>query len=498
VSDRSRWIALVVLCTGMLMIVLDMTIVNVALPSIQADLGFSQSSLAWVVNAYLIAFAGLLLLAGRLGDLAGRRNVFLAGLAVFTAASLLCGLAANREMLVGARFLQGMGGALTSAVILGMIVTMFPEPREQARAIGVFAFVASAGAAVGLLAGGILTQILNWHWIFFVNLPVGVATAILARRVIQRDTGAGWRAGADVPGALLITAAMMLAVFTIVGPAAQHGWLASQTLTLGGGSLVLLGAFIARQHTARHPLMPLRMFSARAVTGANLVQMLGTAGMFGMSFLGSLYLRQILGYDPLQIGLAFLPIAVVMGALSVRYTDRLVMRFGARRLLIPGLALIAAGLALFAVTPAGGGYLSYVFPVTLLAGAGAGLCFPALMTLAMSGATPRDAGLASGLVNTTAQVGGALGLAVLATVSASRSNALIAHGHPATEALTDGYHLAFWIAFGLLIAAIGVAATMLRPERPAVAVSQLTSGAAIGLGAAAGDVDADRVIGAAR
>ena len=369
--------------------VLDMTIVNVALPSIQADLGFSQAGLAWVVNAYLIAFAGLLLLAGRLGDMAGRRKVFLAGLAVFTAASLLCGLAANREMLVGARFLQGMGGAATSAVILGMIVTMFPEPREQAKAIGVFAFVASAGAAVGLLAGGILTQVLNWHWIFFVNLPVGAATAIAALRVIEGDRGAGLRAGADVPGALLITSAMMLGVFTIVDPAAQQGWLAARTLGLGVGSLLLLGAFIIRQKTAQHPLMPLRIFSSRAVTGTNLVQVLGTAGMFGMFFLGSLYLRRILGYDPLQISLAFLPVAVVMGALSVRYTDRLVMRFGARRMMFPGLGLIAAGLALFAVTPAGGTYLNYVFPVTLLSGTGAGLCFPALMTLAMSSATPQ-------------------------------------------------------------------------------------------------------------
>ena len=464
-QDRSRWIALVVLCTGMLMIVLDMTIVNVALPSIQADLGFSQSSLAWVVNAYLIAFAGLLLLAGRLGDLAGRRNVFLAGLGVFTVASLLCGLAANKEMLVAARFLQGMGGALTSAVILGMIVTMFSDPREQAKAIGVFAFVASAGAAVGLLAGGILTQLLNWHWIFFVNLPIGAVTAVAARRTIKPDRGAGLRAGADVPGALLITGAMMLGVFTIVDPAAQQGWLAARTLTLGAGSLVLLGAFILRQRTARNPLMPLRIFSSRNVTGANLVQVLGTAGMFGMFFLGSLYLRRILGYDPLQIGLAFLPVAVVMGTLSVRYTDRLVMRFGARTTMFPGLGLIAAGLALFAIVPAGGGgYLTHIFPVVLLVGAGAGLSFPALMALAMSSATPQDAGLASGLVNTTAQIGGALGLAVLATVSASRSSTLIAEHHPVAAALTDGYHLAFWIACGLVVAATGVAALMLRPQ----------------------------------
>jgi EmrB/QacA subfamily drug resistance transporter len=466
-TDRSRWIALVVLCTGMLMIVLDMTIVNVALPSIQADLGFSQSSLAWVVNAYLIAFAGLLLLAGRLGDLAGRRNVFMAGLGVFIVASLLCGLAANKEMLVAARFLQGIGGALTSAVILGMIVTMFSDPREQARAIGVFAFVASAGAAVGLLTGGVLTQLLNWHWIFFVNLPIGAVTAVAARRMIGPDRGAGLRAGADVPGALLITGAMMLGVFTIVDPAAQEGWLAVKTLGLGACSLVLLGGFILRQRSGPNPLIPMRIFSSRNVTGANLVQVLATAGMFGMFFLGSLYLRRILGYDALQIGLAFLPVAVVMGVLSLRFTDRLVMRFGARTTMLPGLSLIAAALALFAIAPAGGGYLGHIFPAAVLAGTGAGLSFPALMALAMSSATPQDAGLASGLVNTTAQVGGALGLAVLATASASRSRTLIALHHPAAAALTGGYHLAFWIACGLVVTAAGIAVAMLH-QQPAL------------------------------
>src|SRR5215469_1632211 len=470
--DRSRWIALGVLCTGMLMIVLDMTIVNVALPSIQADLGFSQSSLAWVVNAYLIAFAGLLLLAGRLGDLVGRCNVFVTGLGVFTVASLVCGLAANQEMLVAARFLQGIGGALTSAVILGMIVTMFSDPREQARAIGVFAFIASAGAAVGLLAGGILTQILSWHWIFFVNLPIGVVTAVAARRMIGPGPAAGLRAGADVPGALLITAAMMLGVFTIVEPAAQQGWLAARTLGLAACSLVLFGAFILRQRTARTPLMPLRIFSAPNVTGANLVQVLGTAGMFGMFFLGSLYLRRILRYDPLQIGLAFLPVAVLMGTLSVRYTDRLVLRLGARPAMLSGLGLIAAALALFAVTPGGGGYLSHIFPAAVLAGTGAGLCFPALMALAMSSATPQDAGLASGLFNTTAQIGGALGLAVLATVSASRTNALIAQHRPTAVAMTEGYRLAFWIAFGLVVAAAAVAAALLRPQRASTSEPQ--------------------------
>jgi EmrB/QacA subfamily drug resistance transporter len=460
--ERSRWMALVVLCAGMLMIVLDVTIVNVALPSIQADLGFSQAGLAWVVNAYLIAFGGLLLLAGRLGDLAGRRDVFLAGLAIFTAASMACGLAQSQSMLVGARFVQGIGGALTSAVILGVIVTLFPEPRDMAKAIGVYAFVASAGGAVGLLAGGILTQAINWHWIFFVNLPIGIVTAALALRVVPRDRGAGLRGGADVIGALLITGAVMLGVYTIVKPASEDGWLAGRTLAFGAVSVTLLAGFIIRQLTARNPLMPLRILRSREVAAANVVQVLSVAGMFGMFFLGSLYLRRVLGYSPLQIGLAFLPVAVVMGTLSVRYTDKLAARFGARTTLIAGLSLIAVALFLFAQAPVGGGYAPHVLPVAVLMGAGAGLAFPALMTVAMAGATAADAGLASGLVNTTAQVGGALGLAVLATVSAGRTTALAARGSGELAALTGGYHLAFWIAGGLVVAAIAVAATALR------------------------------------
>ena len=364
-----------------------------------------------------------------------------------------------------ARFVQGAGGALTSAVILGMIVTMFPEPREQAKAIGIYAFVASAGGAVGLLAGGVLTQSISWHWIFFLNLPIGIATATLALRTIPADRGLGLGHGADFVGAVLITSALMLGVFTIVKPAAELGWLAGRTVGLGGLSLGLLAAFVVRQATAANPLMPLRIFGSRNVSGANLVQVLSVAGMFGAFFLGSLYLQQILGYSPLEIGLAFLPVTVVMGTLSVRYTERLVMRFGARTTLIPGLALIAAALVLFAQAPVDGGYLRDVFPVMVLLGAGAGICFPALMTLAMSGATPQDAGLASGLVNTTAQVGGAVGLAVLATVSASRSGQLVSDGGDVAAALVSGYHLAFWIAAGLVIAALAVAVSILQSTR---------------------------------
>src|SRR5215208_6038872 len=464
IGSGRRWIALYVLCVGMLMIVLDATVVNVALPAIQNDLGFSQSGLAWVVNAYLIAFGGLLLLAGRLGDLISRRGMFLAGIGVFTAASLLCGLAQSQELLVVARFVQGAGGAMTSAVILGMIVTMFPEAREQAKAIGVFAFVASAGGAVGLLVGGLLTQSISWHWIFFVNVPIGIATAVLAGRLIERDKGIGFGDGADVSGAFLVTGSLMLGVYTIVNPAAEYGWGSGRTLTIGALSLVLLAAFIAREATARNPLVPLRIFRSRNVTGANLIQVLSVAGMFGMFFLGALYLQRILAYDALQTGLAFMPVTVLMGTLSVRYTDRLVMRFGARKLVLGGLALFMAGLALFARAPVEGDYVVHILPVMILLGIGAGLCFPALMTLAMSGATPRDAGLASGLINTTAQVGGALGLAVLATLSASRSDQLIGDGESAAAALTSGYHLAFGIGGGLVAVAIAIAVTVLQPD----------------------------------
>ncbi len=462
-NHDSRWIALYVLCAGVLMIVLDVTVVNVALPSIQTDLGFSTQSLAWVVNAYLIAFGGLLLLAGRFGDLIGRRSVLLTGLFIFTAASMLCGLAQSQEMLVGARFLQGAGGAMTSAVILGMIVTMFPEPHEQAKAIGVYAFVASAGGAVGLLAGGVITQAINWHWIFFINVPVGIATAMAILRLLERDEGIGLSEGADVPGAVLITSALMLGVYTIVKPAAENGWGASRTLLLGALSLLLLAVFVLRESTAAKPLMPLRIFRSRNVTGANLIQVFSVAGMFGMFFLGALYMQRILHYDALEIGLAFLPVTLIMGTLSVRYAQPLAMRFGARNLMFPGLGLIAVGLLWFMRAPVNGNYITDIFPTMVVFGLGAGICFPALMGLAMSGATPSDAGLASGLVNTTAQVGGALGLAVLATLSASHSEKLIKSGHSTAAALTSGYHLAFGIGAALVGCAILVALAVVRP-----------------------------------
>ncbi|HET7120823.1 MAG TPA: DHA2 family efflux MFS transporter permease subunit [Solirubrobacterales bacterium] len=454
--------ALVVLCVGMLMIVLDATIVNVALPSIQDDLGFSQSSLAWVVNAYLIAFGGLLLLAGRLGDLLGRRDVFLTGLALFTGASLACGLAQTEEMLVVARFVQGIGGALTSAVILGMIVTMFPQPREQAKAIGVYSFVASAGGSIGLLAGGALTEAISWHWIFFVNLPIAAVTGVMALRLLQRDRGLGLDQGADVPGALLIVAALMIGVYTIV-EASNYGWGSVHTLGFGAAAVALLAAFVGREARAANPLVPLRIFRSRNLTGANAIQALMVAGMFGMFFLGALYLQRVLGFSSLEVGLAFLPVTAIIGTLSLGFSAKLNLRFGPRATLLPGLVAIAAGLLLFSRISVDGTYLTDVLPAMVLLGTGAGLSFPSLMSLAMSGVPREEAGLASGLVNTTLQVGGAIGLAVLATLSTNRSSNLLAEGASQASALTDGFKLAFVIGAGFAVIAVAIAATVLRP-----------------------------------
>jgi EmrB/QacA subfamily drug resistance transporter len=467
-DDRKRWLALYVLCAGVLMIVLDVTIVNVALPSIQDDLDFSQSNLAWVVNAYLIPFGGLLLFAGRLGDLVGQRRVFLAGLLVFTSASLLCAVAQSQEMLIGARFVQGAGGALTSAVVLGMIVTMFPEPREQAKAIGVYGFVASAGGSIGLLAGGVLTDLISWHWIFFINLPVGIATAFFALRLVEDGRGIGFDKGADIPGAVLLTSGLMLGVYAILG-VTEDGWTSGRTLGLGLVAVLLVAAFVVRQARIATPLMPLRLFGSRNVVGANLVCAFLVAGMFAMFFLGALYLQRVLGYDALEVGLAFLPATLVMGTLSLRYAERLNMRFGPRNTLMASLVFIGAGLLLYARTPVDGAYLIDVAPPTLLIGLGAGMGFPSLMMLSMSGATMEDSGLASGLINTTSQVGGAIGLAVLATLSTDRADTLLADGESLASALNSGYHVAYLIGALLILFAFVVAVTVLRGGAPVTA-----------------------------
>jgi EmrB/QacA subfamily drug resistance transporter len=459
-----RWLALNILCAGFLMIVLDMTIVNVALPSIKNDLGFSQAGLAWVVNAYLIAYAGVLLLAGRLGDLIGRKRIFLIGLVAFTAASVLCGLSVSQPMLIAARFLQGIGGAVSSAVILGMVVTMFPEPADRARAIGVFSFVASAGASIGLLAGGIITQAVSWHWIFFVNLPIGVLIAILASRLLESDRGVGLDQGADVIGAFLVTAGLMLGVYAIVR-SADYGLVSTPTLGFGGVAVILLVAFVVRQARVRNPLLPLRLFLSRNLSASNVIQAIGGVAMFGFFFMGSLDMQRVLGYGPLTIGLAFLPVAVAMGALSIAVTDRLIMRIGARNVLLAGFGLISIALLVVARGPIHGDYLRDWFPVLTLLGIGGGLAFPSLAVVAMAGTTPADAGLASGLLNTTGQVGAALGLAVLATVSTNRTADLITQGQSAVAALSGGYHIAWAIGAALALVSIVIAATMLKSEK---------------------------------
>jgi EmrB/QacA subfamily drug resistance transporter len=464
ITEKNRWIALYVLCTGVLMIVLDATVVNVALPSIKDDLNFTQSNLAWVVNAYLIAFGGSLLLAGRLGDLLGYRRIFMVGLGVFTAASLLCALSQSQEMLIAARFVQGAGGALASAVTLGMIVTMFPEPRDQAKAIGVYGFVASAGGSLGLLVGGVLTDAISWHWIFFVNVPIGIVTGILALRLVESTPGIGLREGADLPGAVLVTGGLMLAVYTILG-VEDHGWASARTLLLAAVSIGLVAAFVYRQSRIEKPLMPLRLFQSRNVSGANIVIALLVVGMFGIFFLGALYMQRVLQYSPLEVGFAFLPGSLVMGLLSLGYTDKLNMRFGPRRVLIAGLSFLFVAMVLFLRTPVDGNYITDLFPTMIIFGFGAGVAFPALMMLAMSGATPSDAGLASGLVNTAGQVGGAIGLALLATVSTERTQSLLDEGKSTLEALNGGYHLAYLIGASLTLVAIVAAVTILREQK---------------------------------
>ena len=466
-TPRSRRLALGVIATGMLMIVLDGSIVTVAMPAIQSDLGFTPVGLSWVVNAYLIAFGSLLLLAGRLGDLIGRTRMFLAGTAVFTAASLLAGVATSPAALIAARFLQGIGSAMASAVSLGILVTLFTEPRERAKAIAVFSFTGAAGASIGQVLGGVLTDALNWHWIFFINLPIGIAALAIAVRVLPGDVGLGLKAGADVVGAVLVTAGLMLGIYTVV-KVEEYGWTSGRTLGFGALSAVLLAAFLVRQATAKNPLMPLRIFRSRSVSAANLVQILMVAALFSFQILVALYLQKVLGYGAAETGLAMLPAAAVIGAVSLGVSARLNARFGERNVLLAGIVLLVGVLALLSRVPVRASYAVDLLPVMLLA-AGFGLALPALTALGMSGANEEDAGLASGLFNTTQQIGMALGVAVLSTLAASRTESLAAEGRPAAEALTHGYRLAFTVGAGLLVVAFAVALTMLRrPERQAV------------------------------
>ena len=469
-DHRRDRIALYVLCLGMLMIVLDGTIVNTALPVLKDSLGFSDGNLTWVLNAYLIPFGGLLMLSGRIGDLIGQRRMFLWGMALFTVASALCGLAESQEMLIAARFLQGVGGALGSSVILGIIITMYKDPHAQGEAIGVYSFVASAGGSLGLLLGGVLTDVLSWHWIFIVNLPIGVATVILAKRLVPDRPGLGLKEHkVDVPGAVMLTGGLMLAVYAIVG-VEKAGWGSAQTLGLAAAALVLLTAFVVRQARIAHPILPLRLFRSRNVTGANLVLLGVLSGMFSVFFFGARYAGEILGYSPIQIGLAFLPMTLLIGGASTRAAQPMAERFGPRYVLVAGLTLIVAGVLLFTRSPVDGSYLANMLPSMVLLGFGAGLSFPSIMGLAMSGATPQDSGIASGLVNTSMQVGGAIALSVLATFAAERTSAELRDGAAAAAALNAGFHVAFFIAAGIAILAIAAAVLVLRDE-PAPASS---------------------------
>ncbi|WP_280436457.1 MFS transporter [Nocardia carnea] len=454
-------LALAVLSAATLMTILDGSIVTVALPAIEHELGFTPAGSSWIVNAYLIAFGGLLLLGGRLGDLVGRRTIFLAGNGIFAAASLFAGAATTPGQLIAARFLQGVGSAFASAVALGILITLFTGRRERTVAIGVFGFTGAAGAALGQVLGGVLTDGLGWQWIFLINVPIGLVTILAAVRVLPADRGAGRIAKADVLGAALATAGPMLGIYAIV-EVERYGWTAARTLGLGAVSLTLLVAFVARQATAREPLMPLRIFLSRNVTGANLTQMLALSAMFAFQVLVALYMQRVLGYGALETGSAMLPAAVAIGGVSLFVSPRLNARFGERNVLIVGLLIVTAGMLWLTRLPVQAAYLTDLLPVMVLV-AGFGLIMPALTALGMSDAAAGDAGLASGLFNTTQQIGMALGVAVLSTLASARTGTLLDAGAGAAEALTSGYRSAFAVAAGLLVSALVVAATVLRP-----------------------------------
>jgi EmrB/QacA subfamily drug resistance transporter len=460
-DSRKRWLALLVLCLGDLMIVLDVTIVGVALPSIRTDLGFSESSLAWVVNAYLIVFGGFLLLGGRLGDLFGHRRLFLAGISLFTLASLACGLANSQGVLVGARAIQGLGGAVVSAVALSLMMMLFTEPRERAKAMGIFGFVASGGGSLGVLLGGILTDVLDWHWIFLVNVPIGVAVVVLTLRLIPGERAAAVAQRLDVAGAITVTASLMLAVYAIVN-GNTHGWTSAWTLERLGVAAMLFAIFLAIEARTSSPLMPLGLFRLRNLTFSSIVGVLWAAAMFAWFFLSALYLQLVLGYTPLEVGLAFLPGNLIMGVLSVAVSARLVMRFGVRLPLAAGLGFAALGLLLFARAPVDGNFVVDVLPSMIFLGIGAGIAFNPVLFAAMSDVQPTEAGLASGIVNTAFMMGGALGLAVLASLAASRTETLRASGDAPLVALTSGYHAAFLVGAVFAAAAAGIGAAFLR------------------------------------
>ncbi len=465
-DTRTRWLALYVLCLGSLMIVLDVTVVNVALPSIQKDLGFSETSLAWVVNAYLLTYGGFLLLGGRLGDLYGHRRLFIAGITLFTLASLLCGLSTSQGMLVGARAVQGLGGAVASAVALSLMMTLFTEHGERAKAMGIFGFVASAGGSIGVLLGGIITDLISWHWIFLVNVPIGAVVVFLTLRLLPAEHTRAAGARLDVAGAVTITASLIIAVYAIVN-GNEAGWLSAQTLGLLAGAAVLFTTFLVIEQRVPSPLVPLRLFRLRNVATANGVGVLWAGAMFAWFFLSALYLKLVLDYSPLEVGLAFLPANIIMGILSIGLSAKLVMRYGIRKPLGVGLLFAAAGLFLFVRAPVHGSFVVDVLPSMILLGLGAGMAFNPVLLAAMSDVAPEESGLASGLVNTSFMMGGALGLAILASLAAWRSDSLRADGEGPLAALVGGYHAAFLVGGIFALAAATVGVLLLRSRDPA-------------------------------
>jgi EmrB/QacA subfamily drug resistance transporter len=461
-AERRRWLALLVLCLGDLMIVLDTTIVNVALPSIRADLGFSEASLAWVVNVYVLTFGGFLLLAGRMGDLFGHRRLFLIGLTVFTGASLACGLAGSPEFLIVARAVQGLGGAVVSVVSLSLIMTMFTEPAERAKAMGFIGFVIAGGGSIGVLLGGVLTDVLDWHWIFLVNIPIGTAVTALCLLLLPVVAGEGGTSRLDVAGSITVTAALVIAVYAIMD-GNRAGWASARTIGLLVVAGALLAVFLRIESRAVSPLMPLALFRLRSVATANAVGVLWAAAMFAWFFLAAFYLQLVLGYSPLAVGLAFLPANLIMGAFSLGLSERIVLRYGIRAPLAIGMLLVAASLALFARAPVSGNYAVDVLPGMLLLGLGMGISFNPVLLAAMSDVEPSEAGLASGVANTSFMMGGALGLAVLASLADARTRALTAAGVDRLVALTDGYHAAFMVGAVFAGTAAALGALLLRP-----------------------------------
>jgi EmrB/QacA subfamily drug resistance transporter len=466
-DSRTRWMALIVLCSGSLMIVLDSTIVNVALPSIGNSLNVSQTSLAWVVNAYLLTFGGFLLLGGRLGDIYGHRRLFLIGITLFTAASLACGLATSEFWLVAARVVQGLGGAVTSAVALSLIMMLFTETEERTKAMGVFGFVAAGGGTVGVLLGGVITDLLSWHWIFLVNVPIGIAVFVLARRLLPASSGATSAGRLDVAGAVVVTGSLMLAVYAIVN-GNQWGWATLKTIGLLVVAGALMGLFVLIESRVRSPLVPLSLFRSRNVSAANGIGVLWAAALFAWFFLTALYLGKVLHYSPLKVGLAFAPTSVIMGVFSLGLSAKLVMRFGLRPPLVAGLSLAALALLLFVRVPVAGSFWVDVLPSMVLIGFGAGMAFNPVLLAAMGDVAPEEAGLASGLVNTSFMMGGALGLAILASLAAHRTASLKADGETAAAALTSGYHLAFLAGTIFAVAGAVLGATLIRGAAPAM------------------------------